>query len=137
MQGDITRLARNLWMISGDLPADLPNVLVYRAGDRLYMMDSGAGPVMRVGIVKVLKETGPALSFSLLNSHGHADHVGNNDVIHEAQAGEKRHFISEAGLPLLDPVPYFVDLYRRLSDVYDPVKGYQAHRLRWRLLAGC
>ncbi len=30
MLGDVERLANNLWLIIGDLPADIPNVPVYR-----------------------------------------------------------------------------------------------------------
>ena len=33
--GDIVQLANNLWLIVGDGPKDFPNVVVYRAGDRM------------------------------------------------------------------------------------------------------
>jgi len=44
-----------------------------------------------------------------------SDHVGNNDLIHKAEAKETHHFISEVGLPLLDPVTYFSDQFYRIS----------------------
>jgi len=134
MLGDIVQLADNLWLVVGDLPADIPNSIVYRQSDRMYLMDSGAGPTIRASIMQVLQRLGPVQSFTLLNSHGHADHVGNNDLIHMAQAKETYHYLSEAGLALLDPVPYFADQFYKLSDIYDPAMGFQAHRLRWRLL---
>ncbi len=132
--GDIVPLANNLWLIVGDGPKDFPNVVMYRAGDRMYVMDSGAGPVIRASIIKVMQEAGPLQTFTLLNSHGHADHVGNNDVIDVAQAKEKHHYFSKAGLALLDPVPYFTDLFLRLSAYYDPLAAYQVDRLKWQVL---
>jgi glyoxylase-like metal-dependent hydrolase (beta-lactamase superfamily II) len=132
--GDIVPLANNLWLIVGDGPKDFPNVVVYRAGDRMYVMDSGAGSGIKASILKVMQEAGPLQTFTLLNSHGHADHVGNNDVINMAQATEKHHYFSKAGLALLDPVPYFTDLFLRLSAYYDPLAAYQVDRLKWQFL---
>jgi len=132
MLGDRAPLANNLWLVLGDLPRDIPNALVYRAGDRLYLMDSGAGPIIRTSILRLLHEVGPVQSFTLLNSHGHADHVGNNDLIHLAQARETHHYLSEAGLALLDARSYFAAQFSRLSASYDLVTGFQAHRLLWR-----
>lgn len=134
MYGDIVQLAGNLWVVVGNLHADVPNVLVYRKGDRLYLMDSGAGPTIRASILRVLREVGPVQSFTLLNSHGHADHVGNNDLIQEVQAKEKPHYLSEPGLPLLDARSYFATQFSELSVYYDPIAGFQAHRARWRAL---
>jgi glyoxylase-like metal-dependent hydrolase (beta-lactamase superfamily II) len=107
---------------------------VYRKGDRLYLLDSGAGPAIRASILNVLRDVGPVQSFTLLNSHGHADHVGNNDVIRLVQAKEIRHYIAEAGLALLDAPSYFATQFSTLSAYYDPTSGYQADRLRWRAI---
>lgn len=132
MLGDIVPLANNLWLVIGDMPADVPNALVYRAGERLYLMDSGAGSTIRTSIIQVLREVGPVQSFTLLNSHGHPDHIGNNDLIHLAEARETHHYLSEAGLALLDPHSYFATQFSKLSTSYDPVTGFQAHRVLWR-----
>ena len=59
MYGDVVQLAENLWMIVGDLHADVPNALVYREGERLYLMDSGAGPIVRASLVKMLHDIWP------------------------------------------------------------------------------
>lgn len=134
MLGEVVQLADNLWLIVGEMPADIPNSIVYHKDGRLYLLDSGAGPVVRASIVRVLQKIGPVQSFTLLNSHGHVDHIGNNDLLHIVQAQKTRHYLSEAGLAiLLDPVSYFADQFYRLSDIYDPAAGYQAHRLRWRM----
>jgi glyoxylase-like metal-dependent hydrolase (beta-lactamase superfamily II) len=69
-----------------------------------------------------------------LNSHSHADHVGNNDLIHLAQAKETQHYLSQAGLSLLDAPSYFAGQFSTLSEYYDPATGFQAHRLRWRAI---
>ncbi|MGE5601389.1 MAG: MBL fold metallo-hydrolase [Clostridia bacterium] len=134
MLGDIVQLADNLWLVVGDLPSDIPNSMVYRPSDRLYLIDSGAGATIRAGIMEVMRRVGPSQSFTLLNSHGHADHVGNNDLIYMGQAKETHHYLSEAGLAMLDPVSYFADQFYKLSDIYDPVTGFQARRLQWRFL---
>jgi hypothetical protein len=69
MLGDIVRLANNLWLVAGDISVDIPNVLVYLAAhDRLYLMDSAAGPTIRTSIIRVLNEAGSTKSFTLLNS---------------------------------------------------------------------
>jgi glyoxylase-like metal-dependent hydrolase (beta-lactamase superfamily II) len=107
MLGDTVSLAKNLWIVLGDMPADVPNVL-YRKDDRLYLLDSGAGPTTRASILQMLNDLAPAQSFTLLNSHAHADHVGNNDVIRLAQAKETHHYIAEAGLALLDGPSYSI-----------------------------
>lgn len=132
MLGDIVRVANNLWLVVGDIAADIPNALVYRAGDRLYLIDSGAGASFRASILEVLREVGPVESFTLLNSHTHADHVGNNDLIQLVEARETHHYLSEAGLARLDPRSHFADQFAQLSALYDPTTGYQARRLFWR-----
>src|SRR6266508_540715 len=132
--GDIVKLANNLWLIVGDGPKDCPNVVVYQAADRMYVMDSGTGPVIKASILKVMQAAGPLQTFTLLNSHGHADHVGNNDVINMAQAKEKHHYFSKAGLALLDPVPYFTDLFLKLSAYYDPLTAYRVDLVKWQSL---
>ncbi len=138
--GEIVPLADNLWLVVGEMPEDnlkrpdIANVLVYRVGDRLYLLDSGAGPTIRKSILQVLQEMGPVQSFSLLNSHAHIDHIANNDLIHLVQAREIHHYHSEAGLARLDPFAYFADQFARLGAYHDVMKGFQAHRVKMRLV---
>lgn len=132
--GDIVQLANNLWLVVGDLPADIPNSIVYHQGSRLYLIDTGAGPTVRASIMRVLRKVGPVQSFTLLNSHGHADHIGNNDLVHMVRAKETHHYLSKAGLDMLRPGPYFADQFYKLSDIYDPIVGFHAHRVQWRFL---
>lgn len=140
MLSDIVLLAPNLRFVVGDMPddnfkrPDIANTLVYRAGDLLYLLDSGAGATIRKSILQVLQEIGSVQSFTLLNSHAHADHTANNDLIVQAQASETHHYLSEVGLALLDPLPHFTRLFYELSAYYDLMTGYQAHRVLARLM---
>jgi glyoxylase-like metal-dependent hydrolase (beta-lactamase superfamily II) len=69
-----------------------------------------------------------------LNSHNHLDHICNNDLIQAVAAREKAHFLSEAGLPGLDAPGAFADLFLRMEELFDPLTGYQANRLKFRLV---
>jgi hypothetical protein len=134
MLGSIVQLAHNLWLIVGDMPQDnfkqpdIANALVYRSDDRLYLMDSGAGPIIQASIQQILREVGPVQSFTLLNSHAHTDHVANNAIIHTVQARELHHYLSAVGLAQLDPLPHFAAQFYELSAYYDLMTGFQAHR---------
>ena len=59
--------------------------------DKITLMDSGAGSTIWASILQVLHEVGPVQSFTLLNSHAHANHVGNNDLIHLVEARQTHH----------------------------------------------
>jgi glyoxylase-like metal-dependent hydrolase (beta-lactamase superfamily II) len=134
MLGDRLQLANNLWLVVGEMPQDnfkqpdIANALIYRLGNRLYLIDSGAGPTIRASIQRALQEIGPVQSFTLLNSHAHTDHVANNDMIHTVQAKQIHHYLSVAGLVQLDPLPHFAAQFSDLSAYYDLMTGFQAHR---------
>ena len=65
MLGDVVQLANNLWVVIGDMPADVPNALIYRKGDRLYLMDSGAGPTIKASILQVLHGRARAVPYAI------------------------------------------------------------------------
>jgi glyoxylase-like metal-dependent hydrolase (beta-lactamase superfamily II) len=136
MLGDVVELSEGLWLVEGEMPEDndrlpdIANAVVYRRDDRLYVLDTGVGPLMRASLLRLLRENGPVREFTLLNSHGHIDHVCNNDLIHTVSAEVKRHYISEPGMALLDAPTYFARHYDRLSEYYDPLAGFRADRLR-------
>ena len=60
MLGETKQLAGNLWYIEGLMPDDFTqdvdraNALVYRAGDRLYVLDTGSGEAMRPSLEKLI-----------------------------------------------------------------------------------
>jgi glyoxylase-like metal-dependent hydrolase (beta-lactamase superfamily II) len=139
--GRIERLADGLWFIHGEMPEhaakapDFCNVVIYRSGDSLYMVDSGGGAAMREAIRRVLREVGAVHSFTLINTHAHLDHIGNNDVIAEVQADNKRHYLLRTGIDSdqLDAPRYFADQFTRMEAVYDPMSSYQTERAKYRL----
>jgi glyoxylase-like metal-dependent hydrolase (beta-lactamase superfamily II) len=99
MLGDVVQLADNLWFIHGEMPKDASkapdwrNVVIYRSANRLYLIDSGGGSAIRSSIQRILSEVGEVESFTLINSHGHLDHICNNDVVSSTSADRKRHLL--------------------------------------------
>jgi glyoxylase-like metal-dependent hydrolase (beta-lactamase superfamily II) len=135
MLGDVVEMAKGLWLVEGEMPEnndrypDVANAVVYRREDRLYVIDTGVGPVVRASLSRLLHENGPVGEFVLLNSHGHLDHVCNNDLIRAVPAGTKRHYISEPAMALLDAPSYFARHFALVSGYYDPLTGFRADRL--------
>jgi glyoxylase-like metal-dependent hydrolase (beta-lactamase superfamily II) len=85
MLGDVIEISEGLWLVEGEMPddndryPDAANAIVYRQDDRLYIIDTGVGPLMRASLLRLLRENGSVREFTLLNSHGHIDHVCSND----------------------------------------------------------
>jgi glyoxylase-like metal-dependent hydrolase (beta-lactamase superfamily II) len=135
MLGKIEKVGKGLWLIEGEMPEDndkypdVANVIVYRTGDHLYVIDTGVGPRVRDSLSELLLKNSPVRGFTLLNSHGHVDHVCNNDLIRTVSAEAKHHYISEPGMALLDASTYFARHYDLMSEYYDPLSGFRAERL--------
>src|SRR6185369_4045839 len=97
--GDLHEIAPNLVVIEGHHPhamwedPDLPTIAVYRGPSTLYLLDSGVGPEQRAALLRVAQQLGGAVEVVLLNSHGHIDHLGNNDVLGEIPAERRRHLL--------------------------------------------
>jgi glyoxylase-like metal-dependent hydrolase (beta-lactamase superfamily II) len=128
MLGDIKELKKNLWLVKGDNPKNVlksPTIassVLYKAEDRLYLMDSGVGPVFRQSLKNVIEQAYPISEFYLLNSHLHVDNICNNNIIEEVQAQKKHHYVSDAGFASLDS--YVFDSLITLSEYYDIFSGY-------------
>jgi glyoxylase-like metal-dependent hydrolase (beta-lactamase superfamily II) len=77
---------------------DVCNVIVHRAGDTLVIVDSGVTSTIRDAIRSAAQNLGPWSKILLLTTHGHPDHVGNNDIITELSAhldpSDVQHFVS-------------------------------------------
>lgn len=139
--GMTERLAEGLWFVHGDMPEpasrapDFCNVVVYRAGRSLYLVDSGGGAAIRGSIRRILEEVGPVDSFTLINTHAHLDHICNNDVIAEVQANTKHHYLLRSGIASsqLDAPGYFAEQFNRLEAVYDPLSSYRAERIKYQI----
>jgi glyoxylase-like metal-dependent hydrolase (beta-lactamase superfamily II) len=59
----------------------------------------------------------------LLNSHGHLDHMGNNDVAQELGASSVRHLVPHDAREALDFEPYFLRMYKRGLPYFDYLDG--------------
>ena len=69
---------------------DWCNVVIYTAADQVYVIDSGGGTAMRASIDRVLNDVGVVDSFTLINTHGHLDHICNNAVISSVRAASAK-----------------------------------------------
>lgn len=129
MLGDVKELKQNLWLIEGQIPdnavksPDIANAVVYKNGDRLYVIDTGVGPVFRKSLMRVIENAYPISEFYLLNSHLHVDHICNNNIIAEVNADRKHHYVSDAGFASLSS--YISDSLYTLSDYFDVFSGYR------------
>jgi len=91
---------------------DVANAVVHRAGGTLVIIDTGATAAFRQPLLEAARRLAPWSSILLLTTHGHLDHVGNNDLIDQlaARAGVRdvRHFVParDAG-QLADPGAYW------------------------------
>src|SRR3954468_18672284 len=98
--GDVVRPAPNTLMVVGrELnqakgEADIANSILYRAGDTLYVIDTGATPSFRPSLRKAVDRLRPFRHTVLINTHGHPDHIGNNELVMKTPAASHRHYMS-------------------------------------------
>jgi glyoxylase-like metal-dependent hydrolase (beta-lactamase superfamily II) len=127
---EATEIGPGLYLIPGHHPASMwtdvnePNIMALHAGRELYLLDTGLGPAQRQAIVNLASRLGGQFDrVTLLNSHGHADHMGNNDVLADLGAASTRHFISEKSTPYFDTLNFFRDAYNEGGKYFDYVSG--------------
>ncbi|MGW1771080.1 MBL fold metallo-hydrolase [Streptomyces sp. NPDC002104] len=59
---------------------DVANALVHRAGATLVLVDTGVTEAFRAALREAAARVGPWSRALVLTTHGHLDHVGNNDL---------------------------------------------------------
>jgi glyoxylase-like metal-dependent hydrolase (beta-lactamase superfamily II) len=79
---------------------DAGNALLHRVGGTLFVVDTGVTSAFRDALTKAADRLAPWTDVVLLTSHGHPDHVGNNDVVDEW--ARKRHVPVRHYLPAAD-----------------------------------
>jgi glyoxylase-like metal-dependent hydrolase (beta-lactamase superfamily II) len=129
--GTIHTIARDLHVVEGHHPRtlwedpDIPSIVVFRTGRRLYLLDSGLGPEQRRAISDLGRRYADSCDeIVLLNSHGHCDHLGNNNVIAEIGRGKTvRHYLPRAARAALDVRHFFDGMYRRGIGYFDYLAG--------------
>jgi glyoxylase-like metal-dependent hydrolase (beta-lactamase superfamily II) len=130
MLAEIHELHPGLYLIEGRHPesmwqdVNVPNIAVVHAGDTLYLLDTGIGPEQKQAVLDLVgRLQGQFTQLVLLNSHGHADHTGNNDVLGVTEASQKRHYISERAQPYFDGLAFFRDAYSDGARYFDYLQG--------------
>lgn len=97
---------------------DVANALVHRAGDTVIVVDTGVTGPFRAALRAAVDDLGDARRLLLLTTHGHTDHIGNNDVVDEI-ASERgitaEHFVPARDIgQMLDPVGYWTRAFSPL-----------------------
>jgi glyoxylase-like metal-dependent hydrolase (beta-lactamase superfamily II) len=106
--------------VAHDQP-DVANALVHRAGDTLFLVDTGVTTAFRQAVRRAVDRVGPWTRLVVLTTHGHPDHVGNNDLADEL--GRERgvpveHHVPARDLPqMLDPAAYWIRSFSRVAGV--------------------
>lgn len=129
--GTVHAIADDLYLIEGHHPhnlwddPDLPSIVVYRSGTTVYLLDTGAGPEQRESIRGLVRQyEGRIDRIVLLNSHGHLDHLGNNDLVAEIGGHlDTRHYFPRKARAGLDFEPFFTAMYKRGVPYFDYLKG--------------
>ncbi|MET0965523.1 MAG: MBL fold metallo-hydrolase [Nakamurella sp.] len=100
---------------------DVANALVHRAGDTLVIVDTGVTEPFRDALRQAVNEFTDAKRLLLLTTHGHTDHVGNNDLVDEIAADRgitAEHFVPARDIgQMLDPVNYWTTAFSNIVDL--------------------
>ena len=105
---------------------DVANAIVHLTGETLVLVDTGVTIAFRDALAAAAESLGTWSEVLLLTTHGHADHVGNNDLIESLAAdlplGRARHYVSafDAGQLLDNGQTYWT---RSLARVQGLVRG--------------
>ncbi|MGE7384025.1 MBL fold metallo-hydrolase [Streptomyces sp. NPDC004126] len=94
---------------------DVANALVHRTGDTLVLVDTGVTQPFRAALREAAERVGPWSRVLLLTTHGHADHVGNNDLA-DALGAPAEHYVPAPDLgQMRDPVAYWTRAFERVA----------------------
>jgi glyoxylase-like metal-dependent hydrolase (beta-lactamase superfamily II) len=127
--GDIVRVAPSTLMVVGRPlaadkgEADVANAILYRSGDTLYVIDTGATPSFRSFLSEAIGRLRPFRHVVLINTHGHPDHWGNNALVAGLKGVSFRHYMSRRDFPLADH--YLAMLTDSLATISGYVPGFR------------
>ena len=106
--------------IAHDRP-DVGNAVVHRTGDTLVIVDTGVTIPFREAVKAAAQRVGEWRKVLVLTTHGHLDHVGNNDLADELQqeAGvPAEHYVPAHDVPqMIDPVSYWERAFAGIAGV--------------------
>ncbi|MFF4100852.1 MBL fold metallo-hydrolase [Streptomyces sp. NPDC001903] len=94
---------------------DVGNALVHRAGETLVVVDTGVTAAFRAALREAADGVGPWSRALFLTTHGHPDHVGNNDLADELGVPAE-HWVPAPDLDQIrDPAGYWVRSLERIA----------------------
>ena len=125
--GDITRIDDRTVFVLGQVldiaknQPDVANALVHRVQDTVFLIDTGVTTPFRNAMRRAVDMVGPWKRLVLLTTHGHVDHIGNNDLVDELgvqRAAPVQHFVPAKDLPQMrDPRTYWTHTFGRIAGV--------------------
>lgn len=123
MLGEVLEIDDRTVLVLGqelDVAADQPdvaNALVHRVGDTLVLVDTGATTEFREALRAATRRVGAWSRAIVLTTHGHPDHVGNNDFADELGVPTE-HWVPARDLDQMrDPASYWVHSFARIPGV--------------------
>ncbi|MFF1778721.1 MBL fold metallo-hydrolase [Streptomyces virginiae] len=119
--GDVIEIDERTLLVLGqeldtehDRP-DVANALVHRAGDTLVLVDTGVTTTFRTALREAADRVGPWSRALVLTTHGHPDHVGNDDLADELGVPVE-HYVPAPDLDQMSaPVAYWVRTFERVA----------------------
>ncbi|MEU6705643.1 MBL fold metallo-hydrolase [Streptomyces wuyuanensis] len=100
--------------IEHDQP-DVANVLVHNTGDTLVLVDTGVTTAFRTALQEAAGRVGHYSRALVLTTHGHPDHVGNNDLADELGVPAE-HYVPAPDLDQMrDPASYWLRSFERIT----------------------
>ncbi|MBM9468363.1 MBL fold metallo-hydrolase [Nakamurella leprariae] len=102
---------------------DVGNALIHRVGELLVMVDTGVTTAFRDALRRAVTTVGDWTDLLLLTSHGHVDHIGNNDLVDDLVAqrgrgGTVTHFVPARDVAQMqDPRDYWERVFDRVAGV--------------------
>jgi glyoxylase-like metal-dependent hydrolase (beta-lactamase superfamily II) len=129
--GDVVHVAPDTLMVVGrhldvaKRQADVANSLLYRHDRVVYWVDTGATHDFVAPLHRAFQQLQPYTKIVLVNTHGHADHVGNNALLDGLGASSVEHYVPQAEIATMrDQVGYFAEGFSVISpfqpDFADP-----------------
>ncbi len=96
---------------------DVANALVHRSGKTLVVIDTGVTEEFRAALVTATQGVGPWTRALVLTTHGHPDHMGNNDLADELCVPVEHWVPARDVDQMRDPAPYWVASFARIAGV--------------------
>ncbi|MGW7100638.1 MBL fold metallo-hydrolase [Streptomyces sp. NPDC054838] len=94
---------------------DVANALVHRADTTLVLVDTGATAAFRTALREAADRVGPWSRALVLTTHGHVDHVANNDLADELGVPVEHYVPAPDVAQMCDPLSYWVPSFDRIA----------------------